>query len=149
MQNIPRLRDIRSNSNQKHRELTSITNNRNGFKEWREKFFNLENILKLERIFDLVLKLIIVGFIGFVLYKQISFVNDLILKIGSGKLVISDLTIQIFITGTIIEFILGIKIIINSLFPEGDRKNSLDFMQGKLSKDEKPIENEGCAQQNQ
>ncbi len=131
-----------------NRELTSTTSNKNGLKELFKNSFDLENILKLERIFDLVLKFSIVWFIGKILYKQISFVNNLILQIGAGKLVISDLTIQIFITGTIIEFILGVKIIINSLFPEGDRKNSLDFMQGKLSKTCQTSESDECSQQN-
>lgn len=148
MQGIPRLKDIRNNSNHRNRELTSTTSKKNSLKEWFKNSFDLENILKLERIFDLVLKLSIVSFIGRILYKQISFVNNLILQIGAGKLVISDLTIQIFITGTIIEFILGVKIIINSLFPEGDRKNSLDFMQGKLSKTYKPSESNESSQQN-
>ena len=131
MEDIPRLRDIRNTTEPQTRELTPMTNDDE--KKWYKNFFDLENILKFERILDLVLKFIIVGFIGFILFNQISFVNKLILNIGSGKLNISDLTIQIFITGTIIEFILGVKIIINSLFPEGDRKNSLDFMQRKTS----------------
>ncbi len=148
MQGLPRLKDIRNSSSQRHRELTSTTSKKNDLKKWLKNFFDLENILKLERIFDLVLKLAIVSFIGIILYKQILFVNDLILQIGAGKLVISDLTVQIFITGTIIEFILGVKIIINSLFPEGDRKNSLDFMQGKLSKTDETSESNECSQQN-
>ena len=148
MQNIPRLRDIRNNSNSHNRELTPITSKKNGFKEWFKNFFDLENILKLERIFDLGLKLGIVWFISHILYKQILFVNNLILKVGSGELVLSDLTIQIFITGTIIEFILGVKIIINSLFPEGDRKNSLEFMQRKLSKTDSSSESDECSHQN-
>lgn len=136
---MPRLSQVIINDgNEIKNEITPESSKNNSFSSKLKLFWDFENILKIERCFDLVLKFIIVVFIGVILWKQISFVNNIITSIGSTKFKISDATIQIFITGTIIEFILGVKIIINSLFPEGDRKNSLDFMQGKKSKDAQP-----------
>ena len=130
MENLPRLKDIIVNTRES-REVRTEVHASNPKLNFLKKYFDLESILKLERIFDLVLKFCIIGFIGYILFTQIKFVNNIILKVGSKELILNDFTIQIFITGTIVEFIWGVKIIINSLFPEGDRKNSLDFMKGE------------------
>lgn len=127
------------NNSNTNNEVTSKYLKAKSKKGFLKELFDLENILKIERIFDMILKFGMIAFIGYILYHQIFFINNIILDIGENKLNISDTTIQIFIAGTIVEFILGIKIIINSLFPESDRKNSLDFILGRKNNS---VENE-------
>jgi hypothetical protein len=65
--------------------------------------------------------------------KQISFFKDLILGVAKGHYKLDSTTLQIVSSALIIEFIFAMKIVITSLFPESDRKNSLDFMKNENS----------------
>lgn len=119
---IPRLRDVQQNG---RIEIEKLSNRRTG------KFkFDFKTIITIERCFDLGLKLSIVIFIGFMLSKQVSFINTILIGVAEGKFDLDPTTLQIVVSATIVEFILAIKIVITSLFPANDRKNSLDYMQG-------------------
>lgn len=96
--------------------------------EKNKKKFTMESIITYERGFDLICKYIVVVFIGYILFKQIKFINDIILGVANGELQLDSNTMQIVVSATIIEFIFAIKIVINSLFPANDREKSLDFL---------------------
>ena len=63
---------------------------------------------------------------------------------AKGNYKLDSTTLQIISSALIIEFIFAMKIVINSLFPESDRKNSLDFMKNKSTNDEAKSSQPSC-----
>lgn len=140
---LPSLEQIRrNNSNQKSSVATELTQLPNEKKKF--NLLDLNTIITIERILEIVLKIAIVIFIGFILTNQISFFKKLILGVAKGNYKLDSTTLQIISSALIIEFIFAMKIVINSLFPESDRKNSLDFMKNKSTNDEAKSSQPSC-----
>lgn len=140
---LPSLEQIRrNNSNQKSGVATELTQLPNEKKKF--NLLDLNTIITIERILEIVLKIAIVIFIGFVLTNQISFFKKLILGVAKGNYKLDSTTLQIISSALIIEFIFAMKIVINSLFPESDRKSSLDFMKNKSTNDEAKSSQPSC-----
>lgn len=108
--------------------------------EENKKIFTMENIITYERGLDLICKYIVVVFIGFILFNQVKFINNIILGVANGELQLDSNTIQIVVSATIIEFIFAIKIVINSLFPANDREKSLNFLSSNRKNKEDYVE---------
>lgn len=135
---LPSLQEVRrNNTNQQYdvnNELKKIPNDNEKNKKF--NILDLDNIITVERILEIALKIVIVVFIGTILFNQIVFFKDLILGVATGKYILDSTTLQIVSSALILEFVFAMKIVINSLFPESDRKNSLDFMKNKNSNNE-------------
>ena len=140
---LPSLEQIRrNNSNQQNDVATELTQLPNEKKKF--NILDLNTIITIERILEIALKIAIVIFIGFILTKQISFFKDLILGVATGNYKLDSTTLQIISSALIIEFIFAMRIVINSLFPESDRKNSLEFMKNKSTNDEQNTTQANC-----
>ncbi len=135
---LPSLQEVRrNNTNQQYdvnNELKKLPNDNEKNKKF--NILDLDNIITVERILEIALKIVIVVFIGTILFNQIVFFKDLILGVATGKYILDSTTLQIVSSALILEFVFAMKIVINSLFPESDRKNSLDFMKNKNSNNE-------------
>ena len=134
---LPSLNQIRCSNSQNLNnsnnldatELTRLPSTKKKF-----NLLDLNTIITIERILEILLKIVIVVFIGIILCKQITFFKDLILGVATNKYTLDSTTLQIVSTALIVEFIFAMKIVINSLFPESDRKNSLDFIKNEKLK---------------
>lgn len=93
-----------------------------------KKDLNLKTVITRERAADLFFKYALVVFICFMLVIQIKFSNEIVRGVANKEFYLDSTTIQIVVSGTIVEFILAIRVVIKSLFPANDRKESLDFM---------------------
>ena len=135
---LPSLEEVRRNNiNQQHNvdnELKKLPNDNEKNKKF--NILDLNNIITIERLLEIALKIVIVVFIGIILWNQIVFFKNLILGVATGKYILDSTTLQIVSSALILEFLFAMKIVINSLFPESDRKNSLDFMKNKNSNSE-------------
>lgn len=130
---LPTLEEVRSNSIERqhnsNNEIRNLSNDCDKNKKF--SFLDLNNIITFERILEIILKVGVVIFIASLLINQISFFKDLILGAATGKYKLDSTTLQIVSSALILEFAFAMKIVINSLFPESDRKNALDFMKNK------------------
>lgn len=129
MSEMPRLSQVQKTPNAQRTEVKTLHNKKP--KHW--WILDFKSIIAIERCGDIILKFIIVAFIGYVLINQIDFINSIIRGVAKDDLHLDSTTIQIILTGTVVEFIWVIKIVINSLFPEGDRKDSLNYMQNDMN----------------
>lgn len=144
---LPSLEQIRrNNSNNQSDAATELTQLPNEKKKF--NLLDLNTIITIERILEIVLKIAIVIFIGFILTKQISFFKDLILGVATGNYKLDSTTLQIVSTALIVEFIFAMRIVISSLFPESDRKNSLEFMKNKNTNNEQKSTQVNCDEVN-
>lgn len=140
---LPSLEEIRRNNSKQQSDITTELTQLPIDKK-KNNILDLNTIITIERILEIVLKIVIVIFIGFFLTNQISFFKELILGVAKENYKLDSTTLQIVSSALIIEFIFAMRIVINSLFPESDRKNSLEFMKNKSTNDESKSSQQSC-----